>query len=77
MRDDPIVYEDWEVGFSNYFKPQLSRYFDLTLSFIIGIINLIVGWYNNFSFLLFLWTFILIIVIIRILTKMKNPLISV
>lgn len=61
MRDDPIVYEDWEVGFSTYYKPQSTRYFDLALSFMIGIINLFVGWNNKFSFLLFLWTFILII----------------
>lgn len=64
MRDDPIVYEDWEVGFSTYFKTQSTRYYDLALSFIIGTINLIVGWYNKFSFLLFLWTFILIVLVL-------------
>ncbi|MFV2015754.1 MAG: hypothetical protein ACC656_10020, partial [Candidatus Heimdallarchaeota archaeon] len=64
MRDDPIVYEDWEVGFSTYFRPQSTKYFDLVLSFIIGAINLIVGWYNRFSFILFLWTFVLIIVVL-------------
>lgn len=64
MRDDPIVYEDWEVGFSSYFKPQLTKYFDLLLSLIIGITNIIVGWYYKFSFLLFLWTFALIIVVL-------------
>ncbi|MHA2030345.1 MAG: hypothetical protein ACW99A_13230 [Candidatus Kariarchaeaceae archaeon] len=64
MRDDPIVYEDWDVGFSTYFKPQSTKYFDLILSFTIGMINITVGWYYQFSFLLFLWTFILIIVIL-------------
>lgn len=64
MRDDPIVYEDWEVGFSSYYNPQSTKYLDLIISILISLVNFYIGWYYEISFIIFMWTFIIIIVIV-------------
>ncbi|MHA2250855.1 MAG: hypothetical protein ACXAD7_10845, partial [Candidatus Kariarchaeaceae archaeon] len=64
MRDDPIIFEDWRIGYSDYFNFRNTKLLDLFLSLIFCFYNLYIGIKYQLGVLVFTWLFGILIVLL-------------